>query len=66
MLLLTAEKLVHVFNGSVPPFTGRGTIAAPPVHSVTLEDILKSLEADQVIMKIDVEGSECQVSAEDD
>ena len=37
-------------------------ISAPPVDSVTTVDILRSLHAEQVILKLDVEGFECQVT----
>ena len=37
-------------------------ISAPPVDSVTTVDILRSLHTEQVILKLDVEGFECQVT----
>ena len=36
-------------------------ISAPPVNSVKMVDILKTLDEKEVILKLDVEGFECQV-----
>ena len=33
----------------------------PPVQSVRVEDILEVIDADIIIMKIDIEGYECKV-----
>ena len=33
----------------------------PPVQSVRVEDILEAIDADIIIMKIDIEGYECKV-----
>ena len=33
----------------------------PPIKSVKVEDVLKVIDADIIIMKIDIEGYECKV-----
>ena len=35
----------------------------PPVQSVLLEDVLRVIRADTIVLKIDVEGYECKVGA---
>ena len=62
MHLFSAEQLIQLtYSGYVDGFTAHGVLSAPPVDSVTTDDILKSLGVDQVVMKMDVEGSECKV-----
>ena len=61
MHLFSSEQWIETFSGYVDGFTGQGVLSAPPVESVQTDDILKSLGVDQVVMKIDVEGSECKV-----
>ena len=34
----------------------------PPVESTRVEDVLSVVDADTIVMKIDVEGYECKVS----
>ena len=50
-----------MFSGKVPDLSKNGFVSAPPVGSITTEDILRGLNTDQVILKIDVEGAECKV-----
>ena len=33
----------------------------PPIKSLKVEDVLKVIDADIIIMKIDIEGYECKV-----
>ena len=33
----------------------------PPIKSIKMEDVLKVIDADIIIMKIDIEGYECKV-----
>ena len=33
----------------------------PPVKSIRVEDVFEAIEADIIIMKIDIEGYECKV-----
>ena len=35
----------------------------PPVQSVLLEDVLRVIQADTIVLKIDVGGYECKVGA---
>ena len=35
----------------------------PPVQSVLLEDVLRVIQADTIVLKIDVEGYECKVGS---
>ena len=36
-------------------------VLQPPVKSIRVEDVFAAIEADIIIMKIDIEGYECKV-----
>ena len=37
------------------------TATYPPVKSITVEDVFMAIDADIIVMKIDIEGYECKV-----
>ena len=54
------------FVGGISWFTERAILSRdlylqPPIKSVKVEDVLKVIDADIIIMKIDIEGYECKV-----
>ena len=54
------------YVGGISWFTERAILSQdvylqPPIKSVKVEDVLKVIDEDIIIMKIDIEGYECKV-----